>query len=127
MKIRPAPCKFCPYRKDVPSGVWHKSEYEKLPEYDRPTCEQPSALFMCHEKTGSICCGWSQCHRWELLSLRLASYKERFEIPTITTGIFESGRKALEHGMRLIKRPNAKARKAMSYVTLIHNKRNPSP
>ena len=35
------PCGSCPYRKDVPSGVWAVSEYLKLVEYDRPTGEQP--------------------------------------------------------------------------------------
>lgn len=27
---RKTPCASCPYRKDVPSGVWEASEYEKL-------------------------------------------------------------------------------------------------
>jgi hypothetical protein len=30
----PKPCESCPYRKDVPSGVWSEGEYRKLPQYD---------------------------------------------------------------------------------------------
>ncbi|MEV6909068.1 DUF6283 family protein [Amycolatopsis sp. NPDC051071] len=43
-----APCRSCPYRRDVPSGVWDISEYEKLARYDRDTGEQPTGLFQYH-------------------------------------------------------------------------------
>ena len=29
-EVRSQPCSSCPYRKDVPSGVWAHHEYEKL-------------------------------------------------------------------------------------------------
>ena len=48
--VRPpakSPCGSCPYRQDVPSGVWAASEYEKLPAYDAPeTFMQPPGLFI---------------------------------------------------------------------------------
>ncbi|WP_336794377.1 DUF6283 family protein [Gordonia malaquae] len=48
----PRPCESCPYRRDVPSGVWAESEYEKLRAYDAPTGEQPVRLFLCHQYDG---------------------------------------------------------------------------
>nr|WP_280343300.1 DUF6283 family protein [Nocardia neocaledoniensis] len=32
----PRPCVSCPYRRDVPSGVWDFGEYEKLRGYVPP-------------------------------------------------------------------------------------------
>lgn len=32
MKCRTEPCETCPYRRDVPSGVWSADEYRKLIE-----------------------------------------------------------------------------------------------
>lgn len=52
----------CPYRKDVPSGVWDASEYDKLPAYDAPTAEQPFAPFACHATPEKLCHGWAVCH-----------------------------------------------------------------
>ena len=45
----PRPCDSCPYRQDVPSGIWAASEYAKLPAYDAPTCAQSARLFLCHQ------------------------------------------------------------------------------
>lgn len=58
----PVPCTTCPYRRDVPSGIWAPEEYQKLLAYDRPTMQQPAALFMCHQGAGGLCTGWVQCH-----------------------------------------------------------------
>jgi hypothetical protein len=49
------PCGSCPYRKDVPSGVWETLEYEKLPPYDGETFEQPFEAFFCHQQNGRLC------------------------------------------------------------------------
>ncbi|MFD7961193.1 DUF6283 family protein [Streptomyces zaomyceticus] len=38
----PRPCASCPYRRDVPSGVWSRGDYVKLPLYDGPTWTQPA-------------------------------------------------------------------------------------
>lgn len=67
------PCGSCPYRLDVPSGVWTADEYEKLPPYDNETPYQPPNVFLCHQKDGRVCAGWAGCHDGtQLLSLRLA-------------------------------------------------------
>ena len=49
------PCGSCPYRRDAPSGIWSREEYEKLPEYDKPTAYQPPQVFMCHRNAGCLC------------------------------------------------------------------------
>ena len=71
-KAPPVPCGSCPYRKDVPSGIWAKSEYDKLPRYDGETWEQDPKAFMCHQRDGCLCGGWLACHSpRHLLALRL--------------------------------------------------------
>lgn len=47
LTVRTEPCSSCPYRRDVPSGVWHREEYEKLLQYDDSTEILPA--FMCHQ------------------------------------------------------------------------------
>jgi hypothetical protein len=50
--VRKRPCPTCPYRRDVPSGIWQASEYSKLPRYDNDVPDQLAAgatgLFYCH-------------------------------------------------------------------------------
>lgn len=58
----PAPCGSCPYRLDTPSGVWSADEYDKLPEYDGETWEQPPSVFLCHQQDGRVCAGWADVH-----------------------------------------------------------------
>ncbi len=67
------PCQSCPYRKDVPKGIWDQSEYDKLPRYDLPTYDQPHGVFLCHQQNGCLCRGWLDCHGEGLLAIRLAS------------------------------------------------------
>jgi hypothetical protein len=47
------PCASCPYRKDVPSGLWDKAEYDKILPYDNETWAQPLVTFGCH-KNGEV-------------------------------------------------------------------------
>jgi len=47
--INRAPCQSCPYRRDVPSGIWAHEEYEKILDYDNETGHQPMKVFMCHQ------------------------------------------------------------------------------
>ena len=100
------PCGSCPYRKDVPSGVWHADEYAKLPKYDLPTPEQPMSLFLCHQQDGHVCAGWAGCHDTdELFALRLRqpelAPEERQKIHDYVSPVplFESGQEAAEHGL----------------------------
>lgn len=48
------PCGSCPYRRDVPSGIWSEEEYDKLPQYDLPTGDQPPNVFLCHQQNGRL-------------------------------------------------------------------------
>ena len=111
IKVASVPCGSCPYRCDVPSGIWEQHEYDKLPSYDGPTWGQSPALFMCHQKAG-----WLACHdARELLALRFphdvdpSVYDYATEVP-----VFNSGAEARRHGMRDISHPSAKAGKMIT-------------
>lgn len=49
------PCENCPYRKDAPKKLWHKSEFERLLDNDK---RQFSPVYGCHKKNNSVCVGW---------------------------------------------------------------------
>lgn len=112
------PCGSCPYRCDVASGIWDRREYEKLPEYDLPTSEQPPGVFLCHRQDGHACAGWVAVHDMEhSLALRLAG-----SLGTVTdvgaffdyetsTPVWGSGTEAAEHGMAEIERPGPQAQR----------------
>lgn len=114
---RDVPCPSCPYRRNCPSGVWHASEYEKLPAYDNETFAQPVGVFMCHDaKDGqTMCRGWLDVHDKEnLLSLRLAAGRgliepDLIDLPPSGVPVFASGAEAAEHGMAEIDDPRAAA------------------
>ena len=121
-KIPRQPCSSCPYRKDVPSGVWDVSEYVKLLEYDNETQEQPLGRFDCHQQNGCLCRGWLDCHGnqgqgRELLSVRLAVAngsigsddlnKALSESPAVK--VFGSGKEACLHGLQGIDSPSEEA------------------
>jgi hypothetical protein len=107
------PCGTCPYRRDVPSGIWHQSEYKKLPDYDAPEMwRQPQRLFMCHQQDGCLCGGWLLTHdRDNLLALRLHS---RQLDPSVWSydppvAVFESGAAAAAHGLADVDNPSPAA------------------
>lgn len=113
------PCGSCPYRRDVPSGVWHREEYEKLEQYDGDIGEQivkeAFGLFMCHQRDGCLCGGWLQTHDpCELIALRLhrnvdpSVWDYRSDVET-----FSSGAEAAAHGLRDIENPGPEARALM--------------
>ena len=110
-----APCGSCPYRADVPAGIWDASEYAKLPSYDGETWEQSPALFICHQADGHLCAGWVGCHDpQELLALRLnrvdpATFDFQSPVP-----LFSSGAQAALHGLSGIENPDARARAYIS-------------
>lgn len=117
LKAAAVPCGSCPYRKDVPSGIWSKHEYDKLPDYDGPTWGQCMALFLCHQRDGNLCAGWLACHNpRELLALRLPFQNVDPSVFQYTTRepVFESGAAAREHGIRDIPTPGVKAQKMVS-------------
>lgn len=107
--VRSNPCTACPYRQDVPSGVWRHDEYEKLRPYDNETHAQPPAAFRCHASPDSYCHGWAvthtnRGHEHDLLALRLQPPLGGIPIPQIP--LFSSGNAAADHGQRDIENPS---------------------
>lgn len=49
------PCNNCPYRKDAPLKLWHRSEFQKLLASEN---QQFGTVYNCHKNNGSICVGW---------------------------------------------------------------------
>lgn len=111
-KPPPVPCGSCPYRRDVPSGIWAREEYDKLPKYDGETWEQSTAVFMCHQRDGCLCGGWLACHNpRKLLVLRiLAAHPSAYDYKT-DVPVFASGTEARAHGIRDMAIPGVKANK----------------
>lgn len=124
---RQHPCPSCPYRCDVPSGIWDASEYEKLPGYDGEMAAQAEAgatrMFFCHQQDGRLCAGWVG-HRDpnDLLALRLGLAIERVSIEvldyTTQTPLFPSGAAAAEHGMAEVEAPDEPAVRAMAKIVI---------
>lgn len=122
----PVPCGSCPYRKGVPSGIWEKHEYDKLPDYDGPTWAQSPAVFMCHQQDGCLCGGWLACHDpQELLALRFHRNIDRSVYSYSTkVAVFSSGAEARAHGLQKIKRPGPRARKMIEGLVRKRNEAN---
>lgn len=130
MRPAPNPCGSCPYRRDVPSGVWAAHEYEKLKGYDAETPYQPPGIFQCHQSSGPdsdqarLCAGWVGCHGNGLLALRLAASFGAMDpeelIATLEyetkVPLFNSGAEAAEHGERDIECPSDKAARVIDKV-----------
>ncbi|REF00374.1 DUF6283 family protein [Thermomonospora umbrina] len=124
------PCATCPYRRDVPSGVWAPEEYEKLRRYDAPTMEQPPGVFVCHTtgrnaETARVCAGWAGTHDGpHLLALRIAAMTGTLSGEDVHATIdhvspdplFASGAEAADHGMSEVNAPGPRALVAMSKV-----------
>ncbi|MEV7177772.1 DUF6283 family protein [Kitasatospora sp. NPDC093679] len=130
----PRPCESCPYRRDVPAGVWAAEEYEKLVRYDAPTPEQPPRLFQCHQSdAGSagrrVCAGWAGCHGDGLLAPRIAVIQGRLDAVTYRAiaeyvspvPLFSSGAEAAEHGLSGISEPGAEARRVIGKITRVRS------
>lgn len=124
----PNPCRSCPYRTDVPSGIWHEEEYEKLREYDAPTGDQPLSLFLCHQTDAEdertrLCAGWVGCHGGELLALRIAVAQGRFPVSvfdyTTSVPLFESGNEAADHGEAEIDDPSEEAERLIAKIVRV--------
>lgn len=115
---RSKPCGSCPYRRDVPAGVWAAEEYSKLPRYDAETFAQPVAPFFCHSQDGTVCAGWLGCHEpSELLAVRLGTSTGRLDPSCLDYStdvpLFESGAQAAAHGASGVKRPSKGAREVI--------------
>lgn len=125
------PCGSCPYRKDVPSGVWAAEEYDKLPAYDNETASQPPNVFFCHQQDGRLCAGWVAVHDMDhSLGFRIACAigvipredQEAVLDYTTTTPLFASGEEAAEHGKAEIDAPSERASRTVERIL-----KKPSP
>lgn len=113
--VRSRPCPTCPYRRDVPPGIWAAAEYDRLRAYDQPTGEQPVAGFGCHTDPAVYCHGWAvvgstRGHAFDLLALRI----NPVEIPPAAVALFPSGAAAADHGLAGVDDPPAAARAAIA-------------
>lgn len=114
LHVNPNPCDTCPYRKDTPSGIWCRDEYEKLPKWDNPHAF--AGIFHCHQQTPerqTVCRGWMEVHD-ENLQVRLAiaihiEFNEHNSKPT-PVPLYETGAAAMKAGIRGIRRPSRKAK-----------------
>lgn len=121
-KPRKSPCASCPYRTNVPSGIWDESEYAKLARYDGEIFEQSAdAVFMCHQGCGSVCSGWLG-HRppEDLLAVRLGLMREELDPACLDYStevpLFPSGAEAARHGMKDIQAPRPDAVKVVGKI-----------
>lgn len=132
--VRKTPCPSCPYRRDVPSGIWDAGEYDKLPGYDGDIPDQLAArafgLFRCHQRTGELCAGWVGCHDMSsTLAVRLhfgrldAAVLE-YESPV---PLFASGAEAAEHGKRDLVKPDAAARAKIGQLIRLRSQLRSDP
>lgn len=129
LTVRSRPCPSCPYRRDVPSGIWAPEEYRKLPGYDRPTSEQPTALFHCHSREEQVCAGWAGCHDMpNNLSARIAFMRDRIGPDVFDyrspVPLFRSGAEAAEHGLRDLEAPGPEAERKIKSLLRQRARRN---
>lgn len=116
------PCGSCPYRRDVPSGLWDEEEYVKLPSYDGEIGDQLMAgamgVFMCHQQDGHACAGWVGCHDMENTgAFRIACANGAIEEDDAeawldyecAVPLFASGREAADHGLARVESPPPEA------------------
>ena len=116
---RRCPCTSCPYRRDVPSGLWDFHEYDKLAGYDGDILSQLSAgafgLFFCHQRDGNLCAGWVGCHDMaENLAVRMTEVDLDYDAILgyrSPVALFGSGAEAAEHGKRDITNPGERAQR----------------
>ena len=126
-KVRKVPCRMCPYRRDVPSGLWSEQEYEKLREYDGDIVAQVAhravRLFMCHQGDSCLCAGWAG-HRGEprdLLAIRVHASELDESVFTYECPVplFGSGAEAADHGERDIECPSETAKDAIGKIVRV--------
>jgi hypothetical protein len=117
------PCGSCPYRCDVPSGVWHEEEYDQLEHYDCETGSQSRGLFLCHQQNGRLCAGWVGCHDMDhSLAVRLAAMTGELSGETLDAvldyetpvALFASGAEAAAHGRENIDAPDDRAERQIA-------------
>lgn len=118
MTVRKSPCASCPYRRDVPSGIWDEAEYDKLLIFDGDIMAQAAAgataVFCCHLRTDEVCAGWAGCHDMDdILAAKIAYARGLLDISVFgyesPVPLFGSGAEAAAHGKRDIEAPGSDA------------------
>lgn len=125
LNVERSPCTSCPYRKDVPSGVWHFDEYEKLREYDT---NEAVGTFLCHHTLDmsmeTVCRGWLTVHQ-ESVAVRLAILTGAVTVEEVYAEVpeklYATGNEAADFGQKKIEQPSRKARTVIS--RLMRNKK----
>lgn len=121
-----SPCASCPYRRSAPSGLWDAAEYQKLPDYDADTAEQPPELFLCHQGDNDVCSGWlGHADPAELLAVRLGVMAGTVDPSCLdyrtSADLFDSGEAAATHGRRDLEDPSPEARQAIAKISRKRN------
>lgn len=129
---RQRPCASCPYRRDVPSGLWTAEEYDKLPRFDGSIAEQAidgaTGAFFCHQQDGHLCAGWVGCHDMrENLAIRV--HPDPIDLDAVLdyvspVALFGSGAAAAEHGRRDIHNPGPAARRKIGQLLALRDRRS---
>lgn len=120
LHVAPSPCLSCPYRRDVPPGVWSEDEYAKLPAYDEEHRDGQLpmlAVFHCHQENATgvdtVCRGWLSVHR-ESPAARLAVLAGAVSVDELCAptdvALWPSGAAAAEHGLSGVDDPPPEAR-----------------
>lgn len=128
---RKQPCASCPYRVNVPSGIWHPDEYAKLERYDGEIHEQiqndGTRVFSCHQDGVAVCSGWLG-HREEpsdLIAVRMGIIDGQLDPScaeyTTQTALFPSGHEAAKQGRRDLEHPSNRAQKAMRKIMTVRD------
>lgn len=126
-ELAKAPCSTCPYLCDTPSGMWARSEYEKLPGYDRDALAQGRlelAPFACHQTSTRpddaptlVCRGWLAVSP-DSIAARMAVIDGKLSIEQVTEAadsweegvLYASGQEAYEAGIEDLADPSPEAR-----------------
>jgi hypothetical protein len=130
---RARPCSSCPYRRDVPSGLWDAAEYARLRRYDGDTGEQAAAgafgLFHCHQQPRHLCAGWVGCHDMHH-NLAVRIHAAGLDLGAVIgyespVPLFASGAEAAAHGERDIANPGPAARRKIRQLIGLVARRPP--
>ncbi len=112
----PNPCNTCPYRRDVPAGIWAANEYEKLPQYDGDAIDMIGSIFHCHQENATgidtVCRGWLSVHA-DSVPVRVAVMQgwltPEQRDAEVNVPLFASGAEACKAGLAGVKTPDEAA------------------
>jgi hypothetical protein len=96
--------------------LWHRSEYEKLPEYDEGAMPPAIGLFLCHQTNATgretVCRGWLTVAA-DSIAVRIALARGTVTMAQrdaeVVAPLHAAGEDACRAGLKGIKRPGRKA------------------